>query len=50
MNVSLKALEGIQYELKRLNDSNPSNQAQIEAERALRRKSLNLKFYLEGVS
>lgn len=25
-----KALEGIQYELKRLNDSNPSNQAQAK--------------------
>ena len=25
-----KALEGIQYELKRLNDSNPSNQAQVK--------------------
>ncbi|WP_290125778.1 hypothetical protein [Staphylococcus epidermidis] len=25
-----KALEGIQHELKRLNDSNPSNQAQVK--------------------
>ena len=26
----VKALEGIQHELKRLNDSNPSNQAQVK--------------------
>jgi len=25
-----KALEGIQYELKRLNDSNPSNREQVK--------------------
>lgn len=43
-----KALEGIQYELKRLNDSNPSNRAQVK-QKNLRRKSLNLKISSEVV-
>lgn len=42
------ALEGIHKELKRLNDTNPSNQAQAKRKN-LRRKNLNLKTSSEVV-